>query len=230
MSLGCPTLLQQPSWAAISRTSCRHTGRATTSSSFHSSMLYFVPVKCLEKTSHCTCPEYTWVVQDPCKKRCELQNQMAAPDRGTVPISYCLYAGLPQLSLPSLLTGAQRGNLPSEEEVIMTVPAITRSKPTWLTAGRRAPAGQQPPSRRSPPAAAPPPAPAHGPDPGLGAGEAASPSKPPALSVPGAWRSPARPAEQVGTGRAGERQGLGAGAEPRAAWGSEALQGPGRGR
>lgn len=126
----------------------------------------------------------------------------------------------------------------NREEKIMTVPTMTTNKPTWPSLSCTAQGTPLLPCnshRRSapPPAVAPPPAPAHGPDLCLGLGKLhrAWSLWPCHLPVPGAARpGPARPAEQVGTGRAGERQGLGAGAEARAAWGSEALPGPGRGR
>lgn len=120
-------------------------------------------------------------MHDPCKTRCELQNRMATPNRGTVPVSYCLYAGLSQLSLPSVLTGAQWGNLPplspikqrreNHDSAYYDNKQAHPAFPVLHSAGHPAPAGQQPPPKRSPPAAAPPPAPAHGPDLCLGLGK-----------------------------------------------------------
>lgn len=165
---------------------------------------------------------------------------MATPNRGTVPVSYCLYAGLSQLSLPSVLTGAQWGNLPplspieqrreNHDSAYYDNKQAHLAFPVLHSAGHPAPAVQQPPPKRSPPRSGTAPRACARPGSVFRAGEAASRLEPLALSSPGAWCGPARPAEQVGTGRAGERQGLGAGAEARAAWGSEALPGPGRGR
>lgn len=142
-------------------------------------------------------------MHDPCKTRCELQNQMATPNRGTVPVSYCLYAGLSQLSLPSVLTGAQWGNLPplspieqrreNHDSAYYDNKQAHLAFPVLHSAGHPAPAVQQPPPKRSPPRSGTAPRACARPGSVFRAGEAASRLEPLALSSPGAWCSPARP-------------------------------------
>lgn len=147
---------------------------------------------------------------------------MAAPDRGTVPISYCLYAGLSQLSLPPFSQERSgviylRYHRSNKEEEITAVPTKTRSPPGSPHSAQRRALGSCRAAGTTdalPARSGTAPRACARSGSGVRAREAASPSEPPALSVPGAWRSPARPGSPSRWGRGEPESGRVWGREP----------------